>query len=212
MCIDIEYLDGSEPRAKIMELQNKRTDKAGATQPIQYSPLETPQTIRLIHAHRLSTDGQIAVSLKHVSLSQTQCPKFTAISYVWGEKKLHPHKVVINGRTCQVLESIYPILALICDEPDVKTDAWFWIDYLCINQDDSLERATQVTLMGTLYQRAHRTLVWLGEDTPDVQGAMDLLKFCASDLGETVEASCTIHARTSPEKWQALRNWMKRPW
>lgn len=196
-----------------MEPQNDRTDTAAMTQPIHYSPLETPQTIRLVHARRLSADGHIIIKMKHVSLTQTHCPKFTAISYVWGEKKLHPHKVIINGRTCQVLESIYPILALICDEPGVKKDAWFWIDYLCINQDDSLERGTQVALMGTLYQRAHRTRVWLGEDTPDVQGALDLLKLFASKLfrrGE--EASWAGRIPNSPEKWQALRNWMKRPW
>lgn len=206
-------LNGSEFRADPVDPQTGHTVMAGATQPIDYSPLETPQTIRLMHVRRLPADGQIIVKLRHISLNEAQFPKFTAISYVWGTKNLHPHKVIVNGRTCQVLESIYPILALICDEPSVNKDAWFWIDYLCINQDDSLERATQVALMGTLYRRAYRTLVWLGEDTPDVQGAMDLLKLFASDLVTNAgQAAWAVRVRTTPEKWQALRNWMKRPW
>jgi hypothetical protein len=47
---------------------------------------------------------------------------FTAISYVWGENRLHSQNVMINGRTCQVRESVYPILTLICDAPDVYED------------------------------------------------------------------------------------------
>ncbi|KAG6358381.1 hypothetical protein INS49_014265 [Diaporthe citri] len=135
------------------------------------------------------------------------------MSYVWGEKKLHPDKVVINGRTCQVLESIHPILILISDEPGVKKDVWFWIDYLCINQDDDLERAAQVALMGTLYQRAFRTLVWFCEATPDVRGAVDLLKIFASDSSKSRDQTIwASHDLVSPEKWQALRHWMRRPW
>lgn len=197
----------------LKEPQGEHVAVAGATQSISYSPLETPQTIRLMHTRRLAAGGRIIIKLKHFSLNQGQCPRFTAISYVWGEKKLHPDKVVINGRTCQVLESIHPILTLISDDPGVKKDVWFWIDYLCINQDDTLERATQVALMGTLYQRAFRTLVWLGEDTPDVRGALDLLKSFASDSSSSRDQPFWAgHDPISPEKWQALRHWMRRPW
>lgn len=164
-----------------MEPQVEHVAGARAVQPTHYSPLETSQTIRLIHARRLAADGNIIMKLRHFDLQQPQCPRFTAVSYVWGEKKLHPQKVVINGRTCQVLDSIYAILGLICDDLGVQKDALFWIDYLCINQDDVPERAMQVALMGRLYQRAYRTIVWLGENTPDVRGAMGLLKLIASD-------------------------------
>lgn len=200
-------------KTSVKEPQGEHILVAEATQSIHYSPLETPQTIRLIHARRLAAGGRIIIELKHFPLLQAQCPRFTALSYVWGEKKLHPDKVVINRRTCQVLESIYPILALISDDPGVKKDVWFWIDYLCINQDDSLERATQVALMGTLYQQAPRTLVWLGEDTPEVRGALDLLKFFASDSSNSRDQILWDGDDfNSPEKWQALRHWMRRPW
>lgn len=194
-----------------MEAQSEQVTAAGASEPIYYPPLETPQTIRLIHARRLAADGDIIIKLKHFPLLEGQCPRFTAISYVWGEKKLHPHKVVINGRTCRVLESIFPILTLICDGLGVKKDVLFWIDYLCINQDDAAERAAQVALMGTLYQRAFKTLVWLGDDTPEVRGSLDLLKLFAS-LKRGDKESWAGQVPKSPEKWDALRHWMRRPW
>lgn len=39
----------------------------------------------------------------------------------------------------------------------------FWIDAICINQDDLEERAAQVKIMSEIYDKAHEVLVWLGE-------------------------------------------------
>ncbi|KAH7391698.1 heterokaryon incompatibility protein-domain-containing protein [Pyrenochaeta sp. MPI-SDFR-AT-0127] len=40
----------------------------------------------------------------------------------------------------------------------------FWIDAICINQDDNAERSSQVRLMGELYRSARLVLGWLGAD------------------------------------------------
>jgi hypothetical protein len=186
----------------------------GVTEPSLYSPLKTPQSIRLIHARRPDVDEKnIAIDLEQFPLLGPKCPPFTAISYFWGEKKLDPRTVVINGHRCRVLESIYPILALICDAPDVKKDIWFWVDYLCINQDDVHERSEQVALMGMLYRRAERTLVWLGEHTPDVHGALALLKFFASDQDKhRYHGAWLSQYKGLVEEWEGLRHWMTRPW
>jgi hypothetical protein len=87
-----------------MESQSEQLNVAEVTERIHYSPLETPQMIRLIHARRRA-DGSIIVQMKHFSLLGA-C--FTAISYVWGEKRLHPYEVMISGRTGRVRESIIP--------------------------------------------------------------------------------------------------------
>ena len=39
----------------------------------------------------------------------------------------------------------------------------YWIDALCINQDNMDERSAQVALMGSIYKQATACLVWLGE-------------------------------------------------
>jgi hypothetical protein len=38
-----------------------------------------------------------------------------------------------------------------------------WIDGVCINQTDILERNRQVQLMGEIYSRASCVLIWLGD-------------------------------------------------
>jgi hypothetical protein len=38
-----------------------------------------------------------------------------------------------------------------------------WIDALCINQDDFLERNQQVTMMGRIYSSCREVIMWLGD-------------------------------------------------
>lgn len=37
-----------------------------------------------------------------------------------------------------------------------------WIDAICINQVDNVEKDAQIALMTQIYSKAERTLVWLG--------------------------------------------------
>jgi hypothetical protein len=47
-----------------------------------------------------------------------------------------------------------------------------WVDALCINQTDLLERGLQVMRMGLIYSRAAEVVVWLGEEADDSAIAM----------------------------------------
>ena len=39
---------------------------------------------------------------------------------------------------------------------------WIWIDRICINQDDSAEVASQIMMMGRIYQNCDSVIAWLG--------------------------------------------------
>lgn len=43
-----------------------------------------------------------------------------------------------------------------------------WIDAVCINQSDLVEKAQQVDVMGSIYTAASRTIIWLGPQTSEV--------------------------------------------
>lgn len=45
-----------------------------------------------------------------------------------------------------------------------KPPAEFWIDAICINQDDTEEKTQQVSMMGDIYIKSVTTWIWLGED------------------------------------------------
>ena len=45
---------------------------------------------------------------------------------------------------------------------------YYWIDAICINQDDLAERAEQGRLMGQIYANIEMVVVWLGRDLPEL--------------------------------------------
>lgn len=46
----------------------------------------------------------------------------------------------------------------------VSETGFLWIDQLCINQEDLIERSRQVAIMHDIYAGGFRTLIWLGQD------------------------------------------------
>lgn len=62
------------------------------------------------------------------------------------------------------------------------------MDSICINQADDGEKAQQVPMMGDIYQKARRVVVWLGEACKNSDSAMDF----AADL----EVSKCLEVRT----------------
>jgi hypothetical protein len=52
---------------------------------------------------------------------------------------------------------------------------YFWINPLCINQNDLEEKTRQTAMIRDIYQKAYRVRVWLGEATPDSAFAVDFI-------------------------------------
>jgi len=60
------------------------------------------------------------------------------------------------------LVSPAPVLAHLDSQDGVAMGIPLWIDALCINQEDYLERNNQVLLMGEIYRCAAGVISWLG--------------------------------------------------
>ena len=53
---------------------------------------------------------------------------------------------------------------------------FWWIDALCINQDDAEEKNEQVRMMRSMYEKATNVWVWLGEEgVEDFVPALNLM-------------------------------------
>ncbi|KAM0257983.1 hypothetical protein ACHAPA_011483 [Fusarium lateritium] len=57
-----------------------------------------------------------------------------------------------------------------------------WADFVCIDQDNHLERSTQVSLMARIYSWASLVPCWLGDNTPATAIGMEIISYLASDL------------------------------
>ncbi|KAF2118915.1 heterokaryon incompatibility protein-domain-containing protein [Lophiotrema nucula] len=84
----------------------------------------------------------------------------------------------------------------------------FWVDAICINQDDKDELNLQVPLMSKIYSEAQNVCVWLGERDDTSSLAMKLLPKIR-DLEDFEEI---IDSKTTSEEWDALIKLMQKEW
>ena len=110
----------------------------------------------------LSSELPLQCTVRHVSLDplQTRKPRYETISYVWGDPT-PSHTILIDGRPLKVPANTDQALRRMAFLDRTRT---LWIDAVCINQTDTKERAQQVAMMGKIYSRAKRNLVYLGEE------------------------------------------------
>ena len=92
-----------------------------------------------------------------------------------------------------------------------------WIDALCIDQENPLERNQQVAQMRDIYKGATEVIVFLGEESGDTVLALRLLHGLANlyDLPADVAAGFISHlVREQSFKiaWVALGHFLHRPW
>jgi hypothetical protein len=92
---------------------------------------------------------------------------------VWGSEE-KPYRAVVRDVEGKALGH----LPLTANLNLALTDLWnsedlpgktFWIDQICIDQEDDLEKAHQVALMRLVYQNAARVVTYIGPSIPDVE-------------------------------------------
>ena len=149
-----------------------------------YKPLSTERReIRLINLLSTSSENPVSCNLTIASLEDNSL--YTALSYVWGDAE-NTRPILLNGRVHKVtvnLECALRHLRHRISEPQKV-----WVDALCINQQDDLERSQQVLLMNTIYTKSNNTIIWLGgwtfgtsdDERNAVQNIWHLLKDLAS--------------------------------
>ena len=99
-------------------------------------------------------------------------PLYNALSYTWGDPRPEisqepgfddmKHNVYVNGHKTTVGTNLYNVL-LRSRSGCPTTHIPFWVDALCINQMDPVEKAIQVENMDQVYKNANTVFAWLGE-------------------------------------------------
>ncbi|KAG4432169.1 hypothetical protein IFR05_012336 [Cadophora sp. M221] len=138
---------------------------ASLEDPYIYPAITEPDTIRLIRLEPSpNIESELRCSLIHENIHHFQDDtdkQYTALSYVWGDAS-DRRQISIDGKSLSITASLHCALRHIRD-PDHSSTVW--ADGVCINQASSLDRNSQVSMMGSIYQTAHRTLVFLGTST-----------------------------------------------
>ena len=106
------------------------------------------------------------------SLSQhvlDDAPAFFALFYVWGTEK-PTKRFSLEQSVVKITLGLSILLHQLKTRRDVR---FIWIDQICINQQDDLEKAVQVKMMRDVYISTHKVLLWLGPLIKGSDLAMD---------------------------------------
>ncbi|KAF2712559.1 hypothetical protein K504DRAFT_372011 [Pleomassaria siparia CBS 279.74] len=206
----------------------------------QHLPLETSvfiapvrsAWIRLLQFSRKSNHDGISSTWTFTGRLQdfelSEAPPFYTASYVWGEN-LHDQSttttttIALESGTLPVLSSLTPFLNMVCAHTDFSAKDWWWIDSLCINLKDTQEREDQVKIMGSIYQRAKRVIIWLGEEREPDSDCTGVTRFLSrlSSLPPEFRTNKALRTKLLEKKldaqWRGVgrllcRKWWTRVW
>ncbi|EXM17742.1 Heterokaryon incompatibility [Fusarium oxysporum f. sp. vasinfectum] len=210
----------------------------GNTLSFTYSPISGDE-IRLLKILPTSSSEKICCSISHFQLSS--CPAYTALSYTWGGS-FWTHIIELNGCEFVVRSNLHAFLKEAQERftkenltPELGSDieqngnssVWFWIDAICINQEDIPERNAQVLRMKDIYEKAERIICWLGSLPffTDGMAAIKLLDFFYdlsqkySNINDHSHAEAIITDSLGSTShnfkqmdWISLKNMLHRPW
>lgn len=171
----------------------------------EYQPLnESDDEIRVLELGRAKT--RIEIRIRHVPASSGS---FQALSYVWGRPDQFKEAIVLDdlGRAIGWIPLTKNLGDAMCDLRDAEelNHKVFWIDQICIDQQDGKEKSHQVAKMSQIYTQARRVITYLGpgwEEAEEDQG-MRLLKRITGDIPDD-----TWHRVYEAGSIQAIRDGM----
>ena len=129
------------------------TDSTGT---FRHDPLDlTGNAIRLLQILPGNSTSIIQCRLIHCSHSITQ---YSCLSYVWGDTSVLK-AISVNKKHFVVRQNLWDFLRTARAK---RMHRLFWIDAICIDQDNISERNHQVQRMSEIYGMADKVFVWLG--------------------------------------------------
>ncbi|KAH8691711.1 hypothetical protein GQ44DRAFT_636227 [Phaeosphaeriaceae sp. PMI808] len=173
-----------------------------------YKDLQIDGTqIRLLKLELLDQGGDENMPLKAelVRVSVNPPDRFWAISYCWGPPPTKDGPFLeVKGIRIPITDSLWTCLRCLRRKREL---ALVWADAVCINQQDSTEKAMQVCLMGSLYKKAERVFIWTGIDCRDDRGAIQ-------SLDKLQKGSPLQDQQREAERINAFlgRHWFTRTW
>jgi hypothetical protein len=134
---------------------------------------------------------------------------FEALSYAWGDRTRVAH-IWLDGALKEVSQDLEAALRALHCLPETQLGMHYWIDALCINQDDILERNQQVKRMHRIFRDARAVVVWLGPEKEEDHRAIRAMTDTRRDASQ--------NGRVIPppnfgiEDWDALCAFLRKPY
>lgn len=179
-----------------------------------YSPLKGRQNIRLLLLNP-ATDADTTISGRLLVADLDQhAGAYEALSYVWGDRT-NTVQISIDSQLFKVTINLHNALRRLRLPDEVRT---LWVDAICINQNDVVERNAQVAIMADIYTSAKQVCVWLGEDAGKAHLVFEHIPNPVTRAGdftwESDESAGPNYKGATLEAYHSLtrREWFSRTW
>lgn len=161
---------------------------------------------------RQQHEDHLECLLEHRSLDDLF--EYTALSYAW-QNGSPPQKISLSGFEQLVSANLADALRQLRRESE---DVVIWADQLCINQNDDVEKASQIHEMGRIYENATCVIAWLGVSSADSDLVITTLRHLAKqeyevllsnvrlllDIAQELDESSPTSSVTTPTKWHSV--------
>ncbi|KAK3994545.1 heterokaryon incompatibility protein-domain-containing protein [Cladorrhinum sp. PSN332] len=148
----------------VLEIQSETCPR----NPVYSERLADTEFRLLLLAPIIDTDVNRPIHVILEAFNDEIYPEYETVSYTWGGEDndaslcrpiyVGPYwDVLLQTKNCWDMMQFLQLSAQKCHR-------YVWIDAICINQSDDLERSMQVAKMGQLYRCSTRTVIWLGKD------------------------------------------------
>lgn len=163
---------------------------------------------------KTADDTRTAVECTIESVSLDDKPSYIALSYAWEDTTLSK-PLILNGRLAHITASLDKALRQIRQIPSIRSRR-FWIDAVCIHQDDELEKSWQVQQMTRIFKDAELALVWLGHISSDTREAVEALEELDQMISEDPNVNdinlADFLSHLQDDLVSALNDLLMRPW
>lgn len=157
-------------------------------------------------------DGpEISAKLKTVPFEDKPQEKYFALSYSWEENtSKESHYLPTNQKPLRISASLKDFVdGLRSKARSDSLQNYWWVDSICINQDDSIEKTQQVQRMRDIYQHAHEVVVWLGKESGSSGRAH---KFIEALNIQKDRPPKSLREEEYRHDWEDLKNFFDRAW
>lgn len=142
------------------------------SQGFSYTPLPTDDHyIRLVKIKNVVDNDASEVKLDQAVHPFTDGIEYNAVSYEWGNAEVAA-QIQINNQSASIRQNLHDFLKIL--SRSAYKDVWLFVDAICIDQSNILERNAQVQRMGDIYRKAGAVLVWLGPASPESDLIFDM--------------------------------------
>ena len=195
-------------------------------EPFEYQPLPDARHFRVLTLEPGNADSPLDCKLKLVSVENARQSEYEALSYAWGNNDTLKPFISCHGKCLRLTSNLRSALCHIRSEKEVTN---LWVDQICINQEDVVERSQQVSLMSSIYSNAKRVIIWLGDADSTSHQAMTFVPVLYYNMCLHFESQGTGFFKNKPNDkqldgtefifpgiesslWTALRQLLKREW